>query len=115
MLKLVCLHLKLCFFFFNDTATTEIYTLSLHDALPISISGTVETRRSNARHHPCACSGPSNAMLSAASFNFCGDQTDLIYSRSVRDVNYVRNVGKWDVVIALDEHHLFGARFEDIR
>src|SRR2546430_8585040 len=27
------------FFFFNDTATTEIYTLSLHDALPISIPG----------------------------------------------------------------------------
>src|SRR3712207_9428061 len=25
-----------CVFFFNDTATTEIYTLSLHDALPIS-------------------------------------------------------------------------------
>src|SRR2546428_13951126 len=29
-------HSCLCFFFFNDTATTEIYTLSLHDALPIS-------------------------------------------------------------------------------
>src|SRR5260221_14712958 len=28
----------LFFFFFNDTATTEIYTLSLHDALPISSS-----------------------------------------------------------------------------
>src|ERR1041385_958602 len=27
---------SLLFFFFNDTATTEIYTLSLHDALPIS-------------------------------------------------------------------------------
>src|SRR2546429_3772123 len=27
------------FFFFNDTATTEIYTLSLHDALPISRFG----------------------------------------------------------------------------
>src|SRR3712207_9394957 len=27
----------LLFFFFNDTATTEIYTLSLHDALPISL------------------------------------------------------------------------------
>src|SRR3989442_6172130 len=27
------------FFFFNDTATTEIYTLSLHDALPISLRG----------------------------------------------------------------------------
>src|SRR2546430_15011140 len=28
--------ITLFFFFFNDTATTEIYTLSLHDALPIS-------------------------------------------------------------------------------
>src|SRR3712207_8635872 len=28
--------LQFLFFFFNDTATTEIYTLSLHDALPIS-------------------------------------------------------------------------------
>src|SRR6266496_6663034 len=27
----------LYFFFFNDTATTEIYTLSLHDALPVSV------------------------------------------------------------------------------
>src|SRR2546422_9850218 len=27
---------RVFFFFFNDTATTEIYTLSLHDALPIS-------------------------------------------------------------------------------
>src|SRR5256885_13395626 len=29
------LYLSIIFFFFNDTATTEIYTLSLHDALPI--------------------------------------------------------------------------------
>src|SRR2546430_13727715 len=29
------IELRLVFFFFNDTATTEIYTLSLHDALPI--------------------------------------------------------------------------------
>src|SRR3712207_6890998 len=28
--------MMMLFFFFNDTATTEIYTLSLHDALPIS-------------------------------------------------------------------------------
>src|SRR2546428_9394695 len=28
----------LCVFFFNDTATTEIYTLSLHDALPIFLT-----------------------------------------------------------------------------
>src|SRR2546429_8677609 len=42
-------------FFFNDTATTEIYTLSLHDALPISDASrrirriTAESRRSGAR------------------------------------------------------------------
>src|SRR3712207_7410420 len=33
---IVCHHWTFVFFFFNDTATTEIYTLSLHDALPIS-------------------------------------------------------------------------------
>src|SRR2546430_14290401 len=32
---LSCCSFGLFFFFFNDTATTEIYTLSLHDALPI--------------------------------------------------------------------------------
>src|SRR3712207_7060359 len=32
--RIICLY-----FFFNDTATTEIYTLSLHDALPISVGG----------------------------------------------------------------------------
>src|SRR5438132_6969579 len=33
------------FFFFNDPATTDIYTLSLHDALPISRDGRRATRR----------------------------------------------------------------------
>src|SRR3712207_7917169 len=42
------------FFFFNDTATTEIYTLSLHDALPISASR-CEDRHHHARsRHRCA-------------------------------------------------------------
>src|SRR2546422_7725015 len=41
MLHLSCLS----FFFFNDTATTEIYTLSLHDALPIC-DGVVRLDRS---------------------------------------------------------------------
>src|SRR2546429_4265222 len=36
--------LALVFFFFNDTATTEIYTLSLHDALPIWRRGIDEAR-----------------------------------------------------------------------
>src|SRR5215475_16216354 len=33
------------FFFFNDTATTEIYTLSLHDALPICVRATASLSR----------------------------------------------------------------------
>src|SRR5690348_18457881 len=39
-----CLFLFFIFFFFNDTATTEIYTLSLHDALPISIARVASRR-----------------------------------------------------------------------
>src|SRR5438093_12377726 len=48
VLLIVSFHLFFCliyfFFFFNDTATTEIYTLSLHDALPIW--------RRDGRHEP---------------------------------------------------------------
>src|SRR5256885_3715258 len=33
----ITVHTSFFFFFFNDTATTEIYTLSLHDALPILV------------------------------------------------------------------------------
>src|SRR5256885_16796740 len=55
----VCLcPLTFCFFFFfNDTATTEIYTLSLHDALPIS-------RRPRSSSPPC-CS-PHRASTKAS-------------------------------------------------
>src|SRR5260370_1991382 len=44
----------LSFFFFNDTATTEIYTLSLHDALPIYSSGPMEPRPPTP-HFTCYC------------------------------------------------------------
>src|SRR2546422_3997473 len=43
--------LFLVLFFFNDTATTEIYTLSLHDALPISFA--VLKRRTRCSTHGC--------------------------------------------------------------
>src|SRR6266508_6898990 len=52
------------FFFFNDTATTEIYTLSLHDALPISTVAPVSSNRSRLRtaSSPLASShGPSRS------------------------------------------------------
>src|SRR5256885_6583801 len=40
MLLKILIAVDVFFFFFNDTATTEIYTLSLHDALPISKAST---------------------------------------------------------------------------
>src|SRR6266480_6080218 len=40
------------FFFFNDTATTEIYTLSLHDALPIPLGIAEHALRSSAVSEP---------------------------------------------------------------
>src|SRR5260221_7456279 len=40
-----------CLFFFNDTATTEIYTLSLHDALPICLFDVTELNAVHARMH----------------------------------------------------------------
>src|SRR5258707_12806793 len=42
---LTTIHSSLFFFFFNDTATTEIYTLSLHDALPICLPDSHLPRR----------------------------------------------------------------------
>src|SRR3989475_10614942 len=41
----------LLFFFFNDTATTEIYTLSLHDALPISIGFVIRNEDQRSRDY----------------------------------------------------------------
>src|SRR2546426_2672439 len=49
-----------CFFFFNDTATTEIYTLSLHDALPISPAWEAQPRGHSART-PLERAGPALA------------------------------------------------------
>src|SRR5258708_39247607 len=61
------------FFFFNDTATTEIYTLSLHDALPISkgsLSGSSipGSLRRQARGSSCAaCCERRSASLASRS------------------------------------------------
>src|SRR2546430_13847789 len=43
------------FFFFNDTATTEIYTLSLHDALPIfeTIAEAISHQKERTLRDPC--------------------------------------------------------------
>src|SRR5215203_1713755 len=59
-------------FFFNDTATTEIYTLSLHDALPIS-----RRRRHHVERLP-----PAASRCSIASWNACATSSAWTWCRS---------------------------------
>src|SRR5256885_3512814 len=56
---------RIVFFFFNDTATTEIYTLSLHDALPIC-DGTLERGR-RCFQPASGCAGRASQILSRRS------------------------------------------------
>src|SRR3712207_8059199 len=51
------------FFFFNDTATTEIYTLSLHDALPISTAARAVKVPGVAPSVHCTRASPSASVL----------------------------------------------------
>ena len=65
-----------CFFFFNDTATTEIYTLSLHDALPISAADYVLALFDN----------PSMVQAAIANYrNVVEGREDNPYIRPFRD------------------------------
>src|SRR2546422_10236993 len=65
------------FFFFNDTATTEIYTLSLHDALPISRPRPTSPPRTWMSLWPIAstCGAPCCAMP-ASSPSFCTTRSE---------------------------------------
>src|SRR5256885_16603078 len=60
--QISCL-IHILFFFFNDTATTEIYTLSLHDALPIC-TGLLKPRLSvSASRSATVASSPSRLIV----------------------------------------------------
>src|SRR2546429_1563719 len=63
---LVRLHFFFFFFFFNDTATTEIYTLSLHDALPISSARNMARLRRLSSPAPSWSSGLRRIMKNKA-------------------------------------------------
>src|SRR3989442_14105616 len=61
----------LFFFFFNDTPTTEIYTLSLHDALPISDGGN-PPRAASFPPRPAGDALQRRGSPPQASAQFCG-------------------------------------------
>src|SRR5688572_32297375 len=69
----------LTFFFFNDTATTEIYTLSLHDALPIS-NASRNVRSFSLRNSPCdaKCTMPYCPLRSEEHTSELQSQSNLV-------------------------------------
>src|SRR2546422_6098773 len=74
----------LSFFFFNDTATTEIYTLSLHDALPIFTRArtTARSRRpARPRSRPGATRGRARATVARAGRSRSEEHTSELQSR----------------------------------
>src|SRR3712207_9019228 len=80
-------------FFFNDTATTEIYTLSLHDALPIfdvrKRRGVV-ARGAGACHQPIPCAArprPSVALTSIIAW--CASQRSEEHTSELQSRQYL--------------------------
>src|SRR6266481_6966151 len=75
------------FFFFNDTATTEIYTLSLHDALPISAIGPACPAQAR-RHHDHDCGDRKSTRLNSSHSSisyavFCLKKKKKIINRNI--------------------------------
>src|SRR2546430_12589732 len=71
---LCCVAVRQVFFFFNDTATTEIYTLSLHDALPISMAYDSQFR--------LVPNGPEGAAGTNVKLNRSEEHTSELQSQS---------------------------------
>src|SRR5256885_12073841 len=72
--------------FFNDTATNEIYTLSLHDALPIC---PLRVLRRALRSRSCACSSPgSSCTWSSAHCGACADRKSTRLNSSHLVISY---------------------------
>src|SRR2546427_4587582 len=81
--------LRLCFFFFfNDTATTEIYTLSLHDALPIWCCSPPSCcwAAAVARWSPSSRSSP--AIRWSTSVPMCSDRKSTRLNSSHSQISY---------------------------
>src|SRR6266568_8867878 len=84
------------FFFFNDTATTEIYTLSLHDALPISANqhgaATIGIRPEHLRIAPNGEGGGWPGTVSVA--EHLGSDTFLYVDAGALGLLTVRGIGE---------------------
>src|SRR6266540_6867628 len=101
------------FFFFNDTATTEIYTLSLHDALPISVF--MGRRTSAERILLLAAVGggrllrrfPQRRSVLALRFLRTGDRAEVFSHRDLRIQEQGIRRDEADTVFFLRRHVCF--------
>src|SRR5256885_11119968 len=103
------------FFFFNDTATTEIYTLSLHDALPISAAARGARNRprpERVRRVRQALSGRAQAPSRSEEHTSelqspCNLVCRLLLEKKKRNTSYARRVrNTWkNPSTSLELHH----------
>src|SRR5256885_3309886 len=70
------------FFFFNDTATTEIYTLSLHDALPICHHHVIVSGLGQPRGEPRVATAARIVVLGSLALEARAEQEDVGVERS---------------------------------
>src|SRR5258707_14006315 len=93
------------FFFFNDTATTEIYTLSLHDALPISIPANRSSPASRASLS-AACQFSIARSLCPGDLKRSEEHTSELQSRQYLVCRLLLEKKKHTVTIATDTDKL---------
>src|SRR2546430_11233404 len=108
--------LLIFFFFFNDTATTEIYTLSLHDALPISdIAATDHEQGRNAGSAAQHLEGPLPAQSVQDAMRYPAELRDRKSTRlssSHSQISYAvfclkKKKSRAIIMISNTEHNIF--------
>src|SRR6476620_4468469 len=82
-------------FFFNDTATTEIYTLSLHERLPISVSRD-GCRSTLSRSKRSTCLSSPTTLVRGAAISRCASQAD---NSPAQTINTARPITSLRIVI----------------
>src|SRR6266436_9798608 len=92
------------FFFFNDTATTEIYTLSLHDALPISLAAPVYDIAFDSKRSALYLSQPQSQQVAVLSTTTMTLQTPIALFGSPSGLDL--SVGGDSLVVALKSTQL---------
>src|SRR2546425_106599 len=99
------------FFFFNDTATTEIYTLSLHDALPIYLEPACGELRQLREHAPVAVDRGGDAAIGGGQVHASG--LDRAQARDLQVLRGRQRVAEPCDVGDVDQQGRFGQRARD--